>query len=384
MGKEQKLTPRGCIERTELAGVLRDGHRPLEAFKGRGAVSNQVGRFERLEREAFDDGWNGEEDDLASPLETTLNRELARSIISFNQSPDISFDRSINPYRGCEHGCVYCFARPSHAYLGHSAGLDFETRLYVKENAVTLLKKELAAPSYQPRPLALGVNTDAYQPLERRLCMTRGLLEVLATQRHPVSLITKSALITRDMDLIAPLAEEGVCRVAISLTTLNAELCRRLEPRAAAPHRRLKTIEALANAGVPVTVMMAPIIPALNEDEIEMVLASAASAGAQFAGYVLLRLPHELKDIFHEWLASHAPDRAARVINTLREMRGGRDYDADWQVRGRGTGERSRLIGRRFVAACRRHGLNRDKRPPLRTDLFRKPPRDERQMILDI
>ncbi len=294
---------------------------------------------------------------------------------------DISFDRSINPYRGCEHGCVYCFARPSHAYLGHSPGLDFERKLYFKADAVALLRKELSAKGYTPATVALGVNTDAYQPVERKQRLTRSLLELLAAHNHPVTLISKSALIQRDIDLIAPMAAKGLARVAISLTTFDMKLARLMEPRAAAPHRRIETIRALSEAGIPVTVMTAPIIPALNEPELESLLAAAREAGAVSAGYVLLRLPHELKDIFHDWLKTHYPDRAARIINLLREMRGGRDYDSNWQTRQTGSGTYAKLFAKRFRLQARRLGYNLT-RSPLRTDLFEKPAADIRQLDL--
>ena len=297
-------------------------------------------------------------------------KDSARKIITFNKSPDISFDRTVNPYRGCEHGCIYCFARPSHAWGGLSAGLDFESKLFYKDNAVELLKRELAKPGYVPRVIALGMNTDAYQPVEREQRLTRSLLEVLAAHRHPVSLLTKSALILRDLDLIAPLAEAGLARVGISITTLDRSLARKMEPRAATPTRRLETIRALSEAGIEVTVMTAPIIPGLNDHEIEHLLEAAADHGATRAGYVLLRLPYDIKDLFHEWLVQHVPDRAARVINLVREMRGGRDYDANWHERMRGGGPVADLISKRFGRAAARLDMNAP-RGPLRTDLFR-------------
>ncbi|MEL6258045.1 MAG: PA0069 family radical SAM protein [Pseudomonadota bacterium] len=373
----QKLKSTGRVGVEDVAAVA-------ERFEhgGRGAVSNQTGRFERETRDAFDDGWGGIED-AAPRLDTTLQRETARTIITYNRSPDIHFDRSINPYRGCEHGCVYCFARPSHAFQGLSAGLDFESRLFFKPNAPDLLRRELAKPGYAPRVVALGVNTDAFQPVERDQRLTRELLSILAEHDHPVSLLTKSALIQRDIDLIAPMAEKGLVRVGVSITTLDPKLARRMEPRAATPKRRFETIRALSDAGIPVTMMAAPIIPAINDMEIEALLEAAAEAGAAAAGFVLLRLPHELKDLFHEWLAQHYPDRAAKVINLLRDMRGGRDYDARWFERGRGRGPHASLIAQRFARAAKHHGLEKP-RPPLRTDLFKVPAPSGGQMRLDV
>lgn len=350
--------------------------------RGRGAVSNPAGRFEPETKVAFDDGWDTIED-AAPPLRTTLTAEKAKTIVTFNQSPDISFDRSINPYRGCEHGCIYCFARPSHAYNGLSAGLDFESKLFFKPNAPELLLAALSKPNYKPRPIALGINTDAYQPVERDTQLTRRIVEVLAEHNHPVSFLTKSTLIQRDIDLIAPLAAKGLARVGISITTLDRKLARLMEPRAATPAKRLETVRVLSDAGIPVVVMNAPIIPALNEHEIEPVLEAAAEAGAHSAGYVLLRLPYGLKDLFHEWLAEHYPDRAARIINHLREMRGGQDYDARWFERGRGKGPHAELIGQRFSKALKRYNLVRE-RKPLRTDLFIIPAKSGDQMDLGV
>ena len=377
MGRTQKLPPRGRVDRRDVAATAeRAEHR------GRGAISNASGRFEPEAREAFDDGWDTIEA-AADPLRTELTAETARTIITYNKSPDIHFDRSINPYRGCEHGCVYCFARPTHAYQGLSAGLDFESRLFFKPNGPELLHRELTKPGYRPRVIALGVNTDAYQPVEKQLRLTRALLEILAECNHPVSLLTKSALIQRDIDLIAPMAEKELVRVGISITTLDPKLARRMEPRAAAPRLRLETARVLSEAGIPVTVMTAPIIPALNDGEIEALLEAAARAGATSAGYVLLRMPHEIKDLVHEWLAQHYPDRAARIVNLMREMRGGGDYDPRWFERGRGRGPYAKLIARRFARAARKHGLQRP-RPPLRTDLFRVPARPGGQLHLDL
>jgi len=376
MDKRQKLKPAGRVSRQEAAEAAeRFDHR------GRGAITNASGRYEAEAKEAFDDGWDTLEAPPA-PLRTEVTPETARTIISFNRSPDIHFDRSINPYRGCEHGCVYCFARPSHAYQGLSAGLDFESKLFFKPNGPQLLRRELGRPGYIPRVIALGVNTDAFQPVEKRLRLTRALLEILYEFRHPVSLLTKSSLILRDMDLIAPMAEMGLARVGVSITTQDPKLARRMEPRAASPRLRLETVEGLSQAGIPVTVMTAPIIPALNDHEIEPLLAAAAGAGASSAGYVLLRLPHELKDLFHEWLAQHYPERAARVINMMRDMRGGLDYDPRWFERGTGRGPYARLVARRFARAAGVHGLD-GPRAPLRTDLFRPREAPDGQFMLD-
>jgi DNA repair photolyase len=378
MRTTRKLSKKGRVDKAAVAEVGERFH-----HRGRGAVSNQAGRFEPETREAHDDGW-GTIEEGAAPLRTTLTKETPRTIITFNRSPDIPFDRTINPYRGCEHGCVYCFARPSHAFHGLSAGLDFESKLFYKPEGPELLLRELSRPSYVPRPIALGMNTDAYQPIEKDLKLTREFLRILSEYHHPVTLLTKSALIQRDLDIIAPMAEKGLCRVGVSITTLDGQLCRKLEPRAAAPRLRLQTVKALSDAGIDVTVMMAPIIPALNENEIEDLLEAAADHGAVRAGYVLLRLPHELKDIVQEWLVHHYPDRAARIINLLREMRGGKDYDADWYQRGSGVGERARFIAQRFSKAVRRLKLNQVDRSPLRTDLFRPPVLQGGQYRMDI
>lgn len=330
---------------------------PAKLQKGRGAASNATGRFEAQQREAFDDGWDPGEQAPAK-LETIVAIEAARTILSYNDSPDLSFDRAINTYRGCEHGCIYCYARPNHAYAGLSPGLDFETRLFVKPNAAELLERELAAPGYQPATIILGGVTDCYQPEERERRVTRAVLEVLARARHPVAIVTKSALVERDLDLLAPMAAQGLAKVAVSLTTLDRTLARRMEPRAAAPHRRLETLRVLSAAGVPAAVMTAPLIPALNDHELEALLEAAAAAGARHAGYVLLRLPHEIADLFQEWLAAHYPDRAARVMSLIRQARGGRDNDARFGARQRGEGPYAALIGQRFRAAARRLGLS--------------------------
>jgi len=341
-----------------------------ERRRGRGAETNRSGRFEPLAREAIDDGWASLE--ALPPLKTDVQEETARQIITRNTSPDISFDRSINPYRGCEHGCAYCFARPTHAYMGLSPGLDFETRLFAKPNAARLLEKELARPGYRVRTMAIGTNTDPYQPIERRYRIMREILEVLDRANHPVGIVTKSALVTRDKDILSRMAERGLVKVALSVTTLDRSLARAMEPRAATPERRLEALRQLSAAGVPTTVMVAPVIPALNESEIERILEAAQAAGVREAGYVLLRLPLEVRDIFKEFLEREYPDRARHVMSVIRSMRGGKDYDSDWGKRMRGDGPYAWQIGRRFEMAAARLGLNRE-RLRLRTDLFTAP-----------
>jgi DNA repair photolyase len=342
--------------------------------KGRGTPLNPAGRFEPAGVEPFDDGWDSavrEAEDAGRPR-TEVLPDRSRSVIVRNDSPDVGFEQSLNPYRGCEHGCIYCYARPSHAFLGLSSGLDFETRLFAKHDAAALLRKELAAPGYRCRPLALGTNTDPYQPQERRLKITRGVLEVLCAHRHPVSIVTKSAAVLRDLDLLAPMAAEGLARVAISVTTLQPALARAMEPRAAAPHRRLQAIAGLRAAGVPVAAMVAPIIPGLNDHEIEAILAAVAEHGALGAVHTLVRLPFEIKDLFADWLTAHVPDKAARVLALIRQCRGGRLNDPSFGRRMRGEGPFAELIARRMTAGRRRHGLDRPW-PPLRTDLFEPP-----------
>ncbi|CAG2132736.1 hypothetical protein LMG19282_00661 [Cupriavidus campinensis] len=354
--------------------------RPPVARKGRGAVSNLQGRFERDQREAFDDGWAPADDvapaDGALPprLVTQVTLEQARSILTRNASPDIPFDVSINPYRGCEHGCIYCFARPTHAYLDLSPGLDFETKLYAKTNAAERLRDELSRPSYRCETIALGVNTDAYQPIEREQRITRSLLEVLQETDHPVALITKSSLIERDIDLLAPMAAKRLAVGAVTITTLDAGIARTLEPRAATPARRLRTIRELTDAGIPVGVSVAPIIPFVTEPDLERVLEAAREAGAVYANYIVLRLPWEVRPLFQEWLEAHFPDRAERVMNRVREMRGGKDYDADFASRMRGTGIWADLMRQRFYKTAERLGF-RYNRFELDTSLFRPPPR---------
>jgi DNA repair photolyase len=350
-------------------------------IRGRGAVSNRAGRFESLAVEAVDDGWAIPDEPLP-PLETTVLPEPAQSVISRNNSPDVPFDQSINPYRGCEHGCIYCFARPSHAYVNLSPGLDFETRLFFKKDAAARLREELNRRGYRCSPINLGANTDPYQPLERRLGITRSLLEVLAESHHPVTIVTKSALVVRDLDLLQRLAAEQLVRVFVSVTTLDDELKRRMEPRAASLAARLATLRRLAEAGIPVGVMFAPVIPAVNDHELEGVVAAAAAAGAGSAGFVLLRLPGEVRDLFYEWLESHYPDRVNRVRSRIRQLRGGRDNDPRFGSRMRGQGPWADLLRRRFETACQRHGLQHGRAQPLETALFRPPRLSPDQMEL--
>ncbi|MHA1573533.1 MAG: PA0069 family radical SAM protein [Alphaproteobacteria bacterium] len=347
--------------------------------RGRGARSNHAGRFEAESREDFDDGWEGLGD--LDVFKTEVQEETARTIITRNDSPDISFDRSINAYRGCEHGCVYCYARPTHCYLGHSAGLDFETKLYAKTNAAKLLEQELAHPHYEPKVIALGTNTDPYQPIEREYGITRSILEVLERTSHPVGIVTKSALVVRDIDILERMAARGLAKVALSVTTVDRRLARAMEPRAATAEKRLEAIGKLSDAGIPVGVMVAPIIPGLNDHEIESILEAAYAAGAREAGYVLLRLPLELKEIFREWLATEFPDRAQRVLSLLQSMHGGKDYVADFGLRQRGRGPYADQIAKRFRLALKRLGLNID-RQDLRCDLFQGPVLAGQQMQL--
>ena len=323
----------------------------------RGARSFLPGRFEKAAREAFDDGWAPEEKE-PQELQTHVTEERSRSILSHNDSPDVGFDRSINPYRGCEHGCIYCYARPSHAYLELSPGLDFETRLFAKTNAAELLREALARPGYAPSPIALGANTDCYQPIERKYGITRQILEVLAECEHPVTMVTKSALIERDLDLLAPMAQKNLVKVFVSIGTLDRSLARKLEPRAASPQRRLDVLRSLNESKVPCGVMVAALIPALNDKTLEHVLEEAAKAGAAEAAYVLMRLPNELKDLFKEWLAANYPERADHVISIIHQVRGGKDNDPRFGTRMTGTGNFAELIEKRFELACRRFGLN--------------------------
>src|SRR6516225_5261969 len=343
---------------------------PAEQRRGRGAATNVSGRFEALKREDFDDGWTREE--ASEPLVTEVTWERSKTIIARNISPDIPFDRSINPYRGCEHGCFYCYARPTHAFLGLSAGLDFETRLFAKQGAAELLERELASPKYRPAPIAFGANTDPYQPIERQYRITRSLIETLAQASHPLTIVTKSNLILRDRDLLAPMARDGLVKVFVSVTTLDRALARQMEPRAPTPQKRLEAIEALNDAGVPAGVMAAPIIPAINDEELETILTRAYSAGAREGSYVVLRLPGELRDMFREWLQVHYPDRLKRAVSLMQSMREGKDYEAQWGRRMAGSGPYAWMIGRRFEMAARRLGYRETSRA-LRTDLFQKP-----------
>ncbi|MDP1961382.1 MAG: PA0069 family radical SAM protein [Reyranella sp.] len=332
--------------------------------KGRGALSNESSRYDSERRIRTTDGWEAEvaataEDDELPPLRTTLTRDATRTIIARNNSPDIGFDRSINPYRGCEHGCIYCFARPTHAYLGLSPGLDFETKILFKPEAAKLLAAELAAPKYKCAVMAMGTNTDPYQPVERELKVTRQILRVLSDFNHPVGIVTKNHMVTRDIDILADMAKRNLAEVFLSVTTLDRDLARAMEPRASAPHRRLEAIRALATAGIPVGVMTAPMIPGLNDHEMETILDAAVDAGATRAGYVPLRLPLEIKELFEEWLKTHRPDRAERVLSLIRQMRGGKLYDAEFGSRMRGEGPLALLLSQRFAAAVKRLGLNR-------------------------
>jgi DNA repair photolyase len=381
-----------------------------EVLRGRGAVSNQVGRYEKHTRVLLDDGWprsaglarvsepsSGATNKKAPPdetwdgwtpedgappaLRTEVIHDSTRSIITSNKSPDLSFDQSINPYRGCEHGCIYCFARPTHAYLGMSPGVDFESRLFAKPNAAELLAKELSAPGYVPKVIAMGTNTDPYQPLEKKMRITRSILEVLRDFRHPVAIVTKSPLILRDADILSDMARMGLAKAALSVTTLDRKLARVMEPRAGTPARRLQAIQGLSDAGVPAGVMFAPAIPALNDHEMEAVLSAAADHGARSAGYVLLRLPLEIKDLFREWLEANAPTKAKHVMALVRSMRGGKDYDSNWNTRMTGTGPYAQMMARRFHMAVKRLGLNLPT-TPLATHKFKRPPRLGDQLSL--
>jgi len=352
-------------------------------LKGRGAVSNASSRYDSEARVRTDDGWGNDPDadpDLP-PLRTSVMADASRTVIAHNKSPDIPFDQSLNPYRGCEHGCIYCYARPTHAYLGFSPGLDFETKLVAKFDAPAILERELRAKSYRCRPLAMGTNTDPYQPIERKYKITRGVLEVLSAYGNPVTIVTKSALVARDADILAAMAKRGLARVAISVTTLDADLARKMEPRAATPSRRLGAIRALKDAGVPVGVMVAPIIPTLTDPEMEKILEAAHAAGAESAGYVLLRLPLEIKDLFQQWLDEHEPGRARHVLSLIRQSRDGKLNDANFHSRFSGSGAYAELIEQRFHLATRRLGLNRN-RWELDTSQFKPPPRAGDQMSL--
>jgi DNA repair photolyase len=350
-----------------------------QSLRGRGTRSNVTGRYERQRRALVDDGW----ETLAelAPLKTTVFEENPKSIIARNDSPDINFDRSINPYRGCEHGCVYCYARPTHAYMGLSPGLDFESKLFIKPNAAALLREELTAPNYIPRTIALGANTDPYQPIERTYRLTRQVLEVLSEFNHPVGIVTKSALVLRDLDILTSMAERNLVKVALSVTTLDPRLARKMEPRASTPEKRFEALRVLSSAGIPTVLMMAPIIAAVNDMEIEAILKMGAQMGVREAGYTMLRLPLEVKDLFKDWLDTHMPDRAQKVMAQVRSIRGGKENDANFGTRMTGTGPYAWMTGRRFQLTCEKLGINQE-RVKLRTDLFTKPERQAKQLTL--
>jgi DNA repair photolyase len=344
----------------------------VAAVKGRGAASNREGRFESARSEAFDDGWMPD-NEAAPPIETHVTHERARAIISRNDSPDIPFDQSINPYRGCEHGCIYCYARPSHSYLNLSPGLDFETKLFAKTNAVELLRAELSKPNYRVSPINLGANTDPYQPIERRYMLTRQIIEVLTEFKHPLTIVTKNALVERDLDLLTELARQNLVYVFVSVTSLDNRLAAKLEPRASAPHRRIEAIRRLSQAGVPCGVLVAPIIPMLTDRWVEQIVERAAAAGARMAGYTILRLPHELKGLVREWLEQHFPERAEHVMSLVRQMRGGKENDPRFGSRMRGEGEFAGLIRQRFAIASKKFGLARSRDIKLDDSLFTRP-----------
>lgn len=352
----------------------------LSALKGRGTATSPKPRYLAEAREDFDDGWDSL-DPVPSAIKTVVSDEIARSIISRNQSPDVPFDRSINPYRGCEHGCVYCYARPTHAYLDLSPGLDFESRLFAKTNAAELLRQELNKLGYECKPIALGANTDPYQPIERKRKISRAIIEVLAEFNHPLTIVTKSSLVERDLDLLAPMAAKNLVQVLVSITTLDRYLARHMEPRATAPQKRLEALRNISAAGVPVGVLFAPVIPFLNDQDLEKVLAASAEAGARSAGYVMLRLPHELKDLFTEWLATHEPMKAKHIMNAIRDLRGGKDNDPNFNTRMSGTGVYAELIRRRFAHACKKNGLN-TLRLEMDCSLFKPPARAGDQLSL--
>ncbi|OBQ70733.1 PA0069 family radical SAM protein [Mesorhizobium erdmanii] len=347
--------------------------------RGRSAGINPSGRFEPVSRHVFDDGWSSLEE--LPPFKTEVQVEKPRTIITRNESPDISFDRSINPYRGCEHGCVYCFARPTHAFMGLSPGLDFESKLFAKPDAARLLDKELSKDGYQPRTIAIGTNTDPYQPIEKQYRIMREILEVLEARGHPVGIVTKSALVTRDIDILSRMAERGLAKVALSVTTMDRMLARTMEPRASTPTKRLEAIRQLSDAGIPASVMVAPIIPGLTDQEMERILDSARAAGAREAGYVVLRLPLEVSPIFKDWLLRHYPDRYRHVMSLIRSMRDGKDYDSEWGKRMKGAGPYAWQIGRRFEITAKRLGLNAERRT-LRTDQFVAAGKDQEQLML--
>jgi DNA repair photolyase len=368
--------------RAEMANAMIDQSgvrvRP-DRNRGRSAGINPSGRFEPVSRHVFDDGWNSLEE--LPPFKTEVQVEKPRAIITRNESPDISFDRSINPYRGCEHGCVYCFARPTHSFMGLSPGLDFESKLFAKPDAARLLDKELSKDGYQPRTIAIGTNTDPYQPIEKQYRIMREILEVLEARGHPVGIVTKSALVTRDIDILSRMAERGLAKVALSVTTLDRMLARTMEPRASTPTKRLEAIRQLSDAGIPASVMVAPIIPGLTDPEMERILDSARAAGAREAGYVILRLPLEVAPIFKDWLLRHYPDRYRHVMSLIRSMRDGKDYDSEWGKRMKGAGPYAWQIGRRFEITAKRLGLNAERRT-LRTDQFVAAGKDQEQLML--
>ncbi|MGB7243082.1 MAG: PA0069 family radical SAM protein [Sulfitobacter sp.] len=348
-------------------------------IKGRAAGSNRTGRFETIRREHVEDGWDRDEE--LPPLRTDTAIEVPRRIITYNRSPDLPFDRSINPYRGCEHGCIYCFARPSHAYLGLSPGLDFETRLIARPQAAKCLAQELAAPRYKVAPIAIGTNTDPYQPIEKQHEITRSCLKVMSDAHHPVAIVTKGTLIERDTDILADMARRGLVRVGISVTTMDSQISRLMEPRVPSPARRLQIISRLAEAGIPVRVMASPMIPALTDPELEAILTAGRDAGARSASWIMLRLPRDVSPLVQEWLSTHFPDRAGRILTRLREMHGGQEYDAAWGKRMRGEGPYAEMISQRFKLAVKRLGL-RTTLHPMRCDLFQPPPKATAQMSL--
>ena len=369
----------GKIYAPEHADGLLDTSVGGERRRGRGAVANTSGRYEPTAKVPFDDGWQSLEE--LPPFKTETTIEKPRKILARNDSPDIGFDRSINPYRGCEHGCIYCFARPTHAYQGLSPGLDFESKLFVKPDAADLLVRELAAPNYSPKVIAMGTNTDPYQPIERKWRVTRKILEVLRDAGHPVAIVTKSGLVARDIDILSDMAKGNLAKVALSVTTLDPKLARVMEPRAATPSLRLATIRKLSAAGIPTAVMVAPIVPAINDSEVERILDAAAAAGAESAGYVMLRMPLEIKDLFRQWLKENFPDKLDHVISLVRSLHGGKDYDSSWGHRQTGAGPYAWSIGRRFELACKRIGLNK-KRVPLTTAHFQAPRMKKDQLDL--
>jgi DNA repair photolyase len=385
MESKMALHQAPSFEALEKLVGTRDGdlvHRALidpRRNRGRGAQTNRVGRFEKESREAVDDGWEMEEEVKA--FDTIEHVERAKTIITRNESPDLGFDRSINAYRGCEHGCSYCFARPTHSYIGHSAGIEFERDIYVKVNAPALLRQELANPRYRVRPIAMGTNTDPYQPAEREHRLTRQILEVMLETRHPATITTKSALVVRDLDLLTALAKDGLVSVGLSVTTLDHRLARKMEPRASTPEKRLEALRLLAEAGVPTVVMAAPMIPAINDMELERILDAAAAQGVKSAAMVPLRLPGEVRDVFREWLLRYFPDRVSHVLNLVRDTRGGKDNDPNFHTRFKGEGAYAVLLQQRFQKAKERYGLA-GKLPPLRTDLFIPPSQEERQLSL--